>query len=111
MHSGKRAILLHNSYYLRFKRISAKTGDVFVSRFYAKGKGTAFLVLRGKDPQGKDIWILPPEKQKRPIDTDMWTLVEHAMDTSDPDLTEIVSARIYTTAEMYIDDLSLVKGE
>ena len=86
-----------------------KTGDLLVSRLYAKGKGTAFLVLRGKDQEGNDIWISPLEAQKQPINTDEWTLVEHTMDTSAPNLTEIVSARICTTAEMYIDDLSLVK--
>jgi len=107
VHTGKRAILLSDgSFYLRATS-DAETGDVFIARFYAKGKGKVRLILHLTNKEGKYYNQAVPNPF--PVETDEWVLVEQRLDTKDkPDLAKIW-ARLEATGEVYIDDVSLVK--
>jgi len=107
VHTGKRAILLSDgTFYLRASS-DAKTGDVFVARFYAKGKGKVRLILHLTNREGKYYAQAVPNPF--PVDKDEWVLVEQRLDTKDnPDLAKIW-ARLEATGEVYIDDVSLTK--
>ncbi|MCM8762152.1 MAG: hypothetical protein NC905_06555 [Candidatus Omnitrophica bacterium] len=107
VHTGKRAILLSDgSFYLRAES-EAETGDVFIARFYAKGKGKVRLILHLTNKEGKYYSQAVPNPF--PVDTDNWISVEHRLDTKDkPDLAKIW-ARLEATGEVYIDDVSLTK--
>ena len=108
VHSGKRAILLNGSFYLK-ARCKAKTGDIFTAKYYAKGKGKVRVILHLTNTKGKYYNQAVPKKV--PIDTDKWILIEQKLDTKDkPDLKKIW-VRIETKGDVYIDDLSLVKEE
>ncbi|HOL23030.1 MAG TPA: hypothetical protein PLQ41_09300, partial [bacterium] len=88
VHTGKRAILLSDgSFYLRATS-DAETGDVFIARFYAKGKGKVRLILHLTNKEGKYYNQAVPNPF--PVETDEWVLVEQRLDTKDkPDLAKI----------------------
>ncbi len=107
VHTGKRAILLADgTFYLRAD-CEAETGDVFIAKFYAKGKGKARVILHLTNKEGKYFNQAVPNPA--PVDSEEWILIEQRLETKEkPDLAKIW-ARLETAGEVYIDDVSLVK--
>jgi len=106
VHTGRRAILLTGSFYIR-AGCEAETGDVFIARFYAKGKGTARVILHLTNKEGQYYNQGVPNPV--PVDTDEWKLIEQRIETNDKPNLARVGARLDTTGEVYIDDLVIVK--
>lgn len=104
--TGRRAILLNGSFYLT-TRVPADAGDVFMARFYAKGKGTARLILSVRNEAGRQIAQVVP--RPCPVKGQEWTRIEHRLDTTEHQGLADVVPRLETRGDVYIDDLSLVK--
>ena len=106
VHTGKRAILVDGSFYLQAES-SAETGDVFLARFYAKGKGKVRVILHLTNKEGKYFGQAVPSPVS--VDSDGWVLIEQRLETSDNMNLAKVWPRIEASGDVYIDDIVLVK--
>ena len=104
--TGRRAILLSGSFYLT-TRVPADAGDVFMARFYAKGEGTARLILSVRNETGRQIAQVVP--RPCPVRGQEWMRIEHRLDTMEHQGMAEVVPRLETRGDVYLDDLSLVK--
>ena len=107
VHSGRRAMLLNGSAYLR-SVFQGQRGDTFRVRFFAKGEGTARLILSLRGKSGRQVdQAVPKPVRVRP---GFWNAVEHLLDTRDRADFVSVGARLETTGDVLIDDLILTRG-
>ncbi len=107
VHTGKRALRLSGSFYLRATE-RAKTGDVFKATFYARGKGTARVILYLTDTDGRYFAQAVPNPA--PVAGEEWRLVEQTLETKAYPNLAGVWARLETTGDVVLDDVSLVKA-
>lgn len=107
VHKGKRAILLSDGSFYLNASCEAETGDVFIAKFYVKGKGKIRLILHLTNKEGK--YYAQSVPNFFPVDTNEWILVEQRLDTKDKPALAKIWARLEVTGEVYIDDVSLTK--
>ena len=106
VHSGKTAIRLTGSYYVKCGG-AATMGDVFQVRLYAKGDGAVRLILPVAGKEGKSLGqAVPPPF---PVKSTDWLLVDYTIDLRDFPGAKSIGGRLEATGDVTIDDLSLTR--
>jgi len=109
VHSGKRAIRLTGSFYVRLTRRLAdvKPGEVFGATFYARGKGTVRLIGSVLDKTRRQCAQIVPRPVRVPADR--WLRVEHTYDTRTHTTMTGIGFRLEASGDVWIDDLMITR--
>ena len=109
VHSGKRAIRLTGSFYVRLDRRldDVKPGTVFRATLYARGEGTVRLIGSVRDKTRHQCAQIVPRPVRVPADR--WLRVEHTYDTSSHQDMTGIGFRLEASGDVWIDDLVVTR--